>query len=360
VNYQSDFRAYLKAILETPIDIVLFLLDVAGFVAVIHWVVDDWSEGAVVAVFVLVMHIGHYLIFRKQRGVIAKLRDRIAELEGKHPDLDLFFWHDGKATRHRVIDVLPLPQEPNLDELVRVEAEQLEIAFRGSRPEANGSLGEALEKLSALGAGILSKRHKSAEVYKKESDSYLEQYRQYHQYQHLLELWGARFRKTGFSVKNGGRVPAGDIVIIVHFPDEFVFPVLDEIADAEEDYRNPPAPPARPDPYEYPLAGLSNLTHIRDYPGLLAQVDLPGFRSLGSNPNVSGPSIDREDSTKVNYDIQKLNHGFTEELDEVGFLVTEEATERSWELPYSIHASELPEPIEGTLLLDVHMVESEQ
>jgi hypothetical protein len=74
---------------------------------------------------------------------------------------------------------------------------------------------------------------------------------------------------------------------------------------------------------------------------------------LGSR-NVSGPFISPKKSTEVVYEIRSLLHNFTEEdLDMVGFLVTDDGIGKSWDIEYEIHAGNLPEPVRGTLGLIV-------
>lgn len=312
--------------------------------------------------FIVVIHIGHYLIFRKQRGTIAELERRIFESKNKQPQLDLLFLTDGESSRHCVIEVLPLSQQPDFDELVRLEAEKLEEAFEKSLTETpTTTVSEAVERLK----GSLSKRHKSYETYKKECDSYLEQYRRYQRYRGVCLVWTAHFREVNFRIENKGQTPAKDVVVVIHFPNEFLFPSLEEVAEMK-DYEDP-GPPVRPDPYDHPLAEMAWVRAMRD--ASLAQgvaeramrVDVPGLRSLVSSldSNVSGPFIKSSDSTEISYEIEKLNHGFAEELGEIGFLVTDGAIGHVWELEYSIHADELPEPITDTLLLETRLIKSD-
>ena len=58
---------FAKALVETPLTIILLILDLIGLAAVIYWVVDDLSEGFVVFIFLLVIFVRSYLIFRKVR-----------------------------------------------------------------------------------------------------------------------------------------------------------------------------------------------------------------------------------------------------------------------------------------------------
>jgi hypothetical protein len=60
-----------KSLVETPITIILFLLDLVGVFAVIYWVVDDFQEAIVVVAFIIIVYIGQYIVFRRIRLQLA-------------------------------------------------------------------------------------------------------------------------------------------------------------------------------------------------------------------------------------------------------------------------------------------------
>lgn len=61
----DTFTAFAKALVETPLAIILFVLDIAGIIAVIYLVVDDLTEGSIVIAFIAILLISQYLVFRK-------------------------------------------------------------------------------------------------------------------------------------------------------------------------------------------------------------------------------------------------------------------------------------------------------
>lgn len=345
----NDFQAYLKALVETPVSIIFVLLDIAGTIAVIRLVVDDWEDLLVVTAFLLVVHGGHYLIFQKQRAVAAELANRIAELEDRQPRLDLFLLDGEQSSRHLTITVPNLPQQPDLDELVRHEAEELEPDLQEDQTLP------AVKAISDAMRAALMQRPKSAEEYKKECDDYLERYRKYWQDLYNYELIAARLRSLQFNVRNGGRVPAEDVVILIHFPDQLRFGSKEELMELKIYYRKRPEPPARPKPFVSLLDSFAGIG--RSYlPGLLtpSPIDIP---DVGPS-NIRGPFIRHEDSTEVCYEITKLMHGFGLNVDPVEFFVSEDAIGHVWELEFSIHAGNLPNSITGTLLLEIQQLEA--
>jgi len=57
--------AFGKALVETPLSIILLVLDIVGIGAVIYWVVDDLSEAVVIIAFLIILLVSQYLVFRK-------------------------------------------------------------------------------------------------------------------------------------------------------------------------------------------------------------------------------------------------------------------------------------------------------
>ena len=57
--------AFGKALVETPLSIILLVIDIAGIGAVIYWVVDDLSEASVISAFLVILFVSQYLVFRK-------------------------------------------------------------------------------------------------------------------------------------------------------------------------------------------------------------------------------------------------------------------------------------------------------
>jgi len=62
----SIFTNYLKDLFNGTLNIILVILDLTGIVAVFVLVVDDLVEFLIVLAFIIILHIGPYLIYHKQ------------------------------------------------------------------------------------------------------------------------------------------------------------------------------------------------------------------------------------------------------------------------------------------------------
>jgi hypothetical protein len=344
-----------------------WLLATGGVGFLVTLVVEVFFPSGIVLITYLAMLVvaliaGGYSVFadlakesedkeEQYKSAIAELESKLAELEDRQPRLILFFKSDnGEWHQHCTISVQPQPQEPDIDELVQHESEQLDRDFA----EWPGS-GEPPEiGLSALIAQTMLRKHKDPEKYKAECRTYIKQFREYWQYAHMHRLWSARLRSLHFRIENNGRAPAEDVVLLIHFPDGFYFPTEEEYADMLD--LTVLQPPERPKPYESPLEELAKVVHLS--PNSLSSRSFTDYMPDVGLSNVSGPFINRGGSTEIRYEIDNLAHGLPIELKEIDFLVFEEAVNHCWELKYSIHARELPVPTEGILLLEVRLEEN--
>lgn len=349
---------YLKGLLKEWYLVVIAVFDFIGMLIqpFLGFEIPIWVY---LAIFSVVFVYANYSLYRHGRKEVVEikelyekklteLQEKIAELQDRWPRLDLLFHTDQRCTRHQIIHVSDPPQRPDLDDLVRREAEQIKLTSQETEEsDIPASLAEIQDVMRQAFASL--QRRKSPEEYEQECDAYLRRYRQYLVDIYNYELYVARFRSVRLAIQNEGKVPAEDIVLIIHFPDAFCFQSLEE--RLLEHLEERPKPPKRPTPFE-PLfnipAYLSQLS-----PSTLSGLMLPPAADIGPS-NVTGPFIKPEDSTEVSYKVGRLLHNFIETgLDEVQFLVTDEALGHSWELEYSIHAANLPEPAEGSVFLEI-------
>jgi len=345
---KNDLYAYLKALAEGPVNTIFLILDILGVMGVFWFVIDDLTELIALVVFLLVVLGGNYRIFMKQRADNAKLANRIAELEDHQPKLALLFLRDGETSQHLTITLPKLPQQPDLDELVRHEAQELDAAFLGA-----SGVGEQSSVKSILNA---MQYRKNTEQQKEERDRYLERYRKYWQDLYRYERTLARRRNLRFTVTNMGRASAEDVVVFIHFPDQLHLLSGEELVELDWFMEERPKPPARPKPTVSLLDALPSVS-----PNLSLSPRALFVNRPGSEPSdVRGPLISPEDTTEVSYEIAKLVHGLGIDLDPVEFLVSEDAIGHVLELEFSIHASNLSERITGTLLLEIQLDEGGQ
>lgn len=339
---------YVKALLEAPVSIFFFLLDLAGIYAVIRWVVDDQEELLVVLIFIFLVQVGNYLIFRKQQTLIEIYQDKILEFETSIPDLTISSVVEEQIGSNILLKVSELPEEPDYEELVEVESNALKEAFH--TPEhSTGPLSPA--KVAKILQQSLYRSKKDEGTYNQQCQEYLSSFNSYLRRNYLNTVISSRRRSMGFIVENTGKVPAEDIYIFLHFPDEIEFPTDDELFEIELSKKSLD-PPIRPSVYTSWLKGIEALSQtfplsMRDF-----DIKMPDVNSL-SDPNVRGPFIEGKDSTEVSYEIKKLIQGFTIQLDDIEFLLSDDALGKTLEIPVQIHSSSLPQYISTVIKIAI-------
>jgi len=352
---------YLKGLLKKWYFVAIAVFDFIGMLVqpFLNFEVPIW---AYLAIFGLAFVYANYSLYRDGRKEVievkelyqrelAELQERIAELEDHWPRLELLFQSDQGFARHQIINVSNSPQKPDFGELVRSEAEQIKLT--SEKTDDNTPMG-LTGILDTIDRALRPVRKKSTDEYEKECDAYLKRYHQYLVDMYNYELYVARFRSVLFAIQNDGKVPAEDIIVIIHFPDAFYFQSEERLLERPKERPKPPDRPTLFEPLFNIPAYLSPLS-----PSTLGSL-MPPTIDIGPS-NVRGPFIKSGNSTEVSYEVGKLLHDFVEvDLDKLEFFVTEEAIGHSWELKYSIHAANLPEPTEGSLFLEVRLVDDAQ
>ncbi len=67
------FTDYLKELFNSTLNIILLIVDLAGIFTLFVLVVDDQVEFWIVLVFIIIVHLGNFLIYRKQAVKISQL-----------------------------------------------------------------------------------------------------------------------------------------------------------------------------------------------------------------------------------------------------------------------------------------------
>jgi hypothetical protein len=147
----------------------------------------------------------------------------------------------------------------------------------------------------------------------------------------MSEIMSARFRFT-----NGGRVPAHDVTVQLHFPDGFTG--VEELPA----FPDLPAQPRFHRPNSFDLASRMS-AWSPTYP--LGRMNIP---SLGGN--VSGPRYGKG-SVLVEFSIQKLQHGIPEETHEPALLRV--PGPGTFAVAWEVHADNMAEPAKGGLTVAV-------
>jgi hypothetical protein len=169
-------------------------------------------------------------------------------------------------------------------------------------------------------------------------------YAAYDQYVSKLDHFHAFMQRTArlnIVVLNEGTCPAEDIDVFLHFPDGFV--LLTE--------KTLPRSPSRPEPPPKPQTPAEKATAV-----LQRSAYMPSFSgnsnlgiTLPTPTNVSEPRIRRTKSYDVEVSIATLKHGFKEQLDPLYLVFDSGASASSFTIDYAIHASNLPDALNGQL-----------
>jgi hypothetical protein len=109
VDERQIIADFFRALFDTTLAVVLFILDVIGLLAVAVWVIDDLSEALVVGVFLAVILVASYLLFRKSRMQVARYEDsspRIVYFDTQQAQM----YHDspvvsGKTPTYQILQV---------------------------------------------------------------------------------------------------------------------------------------------------------------------------------------------------------------------------------------------------------------
>lgn len=324
---------------------------------------------AFLSLFGLAFIVSNYQLYRHAKDQIRQLQEQrqqelsqiqteINTLKNREPRLDLRFTDTN--TKRAVLRVSKLPELPDIEALVLQEAKNLEQAYYDSVTRDTSS------EESVLGAGSVLKDFlriepmlhgslKSKTEYDEDCKGYLEDYHHFLVARTFHESYLARYRTLEIEVENTGTHPASDIVVVIDFPDGLHFPITPEEQEPLLLGREPPKAPTAPSLYKSNSFGSIGLSSDFFLPRIYN--NLPDL-DLGRS-NVSGPFIKPKNSTEVSYKINQLMHNFIEELEPAGFFVTKTAIEHTLELTYSIHATELVRPVQGSLIVAVEILSEE-
>lgn len=188
-------------------------------------------------------------------------------------------------------------------------------------------------------------------AYEQAVRSYLGEYREYLERQHQLERIVCGTLQLRFLVVNEGHVPAKDCRILLQFPDAV------DVRRRPLTARQRLEPPAAP-VLQSPLDWLREL-NIRPY-----VPDVERLLRIGRIPRLddsSAPRIRRGNNIEVEYGPEDVMHGgsFAWRLLPVYVVLPEESRPTHLDVPFEIHAANLPEPSKGALEINLQYAEIE-
>jgi hypothetical protein len=271
---------------------------------------------------------------------------------GKVPKPDLAIVAEGQLLKEWLveIDLLPLDAEVDVSEDLATERSRLDEIERRLRRPPSGDV-------SAVMAAFIAKpvTEEAIEKFSKEAERYLVEFEKFLRGRYVLGAFWARSKRLIFAFTNErAGVPAEGVRVLIHVPTGSDLKLLEstEVPDSVEPPR-PPTPP-RPqsilDAYRVPSIAQSMIPSMNQSLGKLGTVRPQG--------NVSPPTI-RKGSTVVEFSVSEVLHNLYEDSREDPLVLMFNSA-GSWDVPYEIHARNLPQPVKGTLKLKAQSAETKK
>lgn len=266
----------------------------------------------------------------KEQKELEKLVRRVAELEGRIPDLKLKLISEDGHTDFLNFKLKTIPLLTERERKEKTSARRQELVYSGP----------AIPLATAI---WFKPSQEEIKRYKKEVEKHLLMYEKYlilkWKYNELL----SRSIKIRFGLLNNGNSPSEDIDIFLNFPDGLE-------VKSEETFPDKPIQPEKPNPPRTPLHRLTESIKPLDF-------TWPVLRDTGNfsteSDSSTKPKIKKTNSYEVSYKIDKLKHFMDMELDAVYVIFPNIEEAFSFPIGYSIIAENVPDKIEGKLRIVV-------
>lgn len=255
----------------------------------------------------------------------------------KVPKPDLAIVADGELVQEWIVDIdlLPFDAEVDVSEDVATERARLDAIKKGLRREPSSDVSPVMTAFIARPV-----TEEAIEEFGKQVERYLADVAGFLRDRYLLDAFWARSRRLIFAFTNErAGVPAEGVRVVIRVPTGEDLKLLEptEIPDSVD----PPKPPKPPRPQ-------SILDTFR-VPSLIPSISqsLGKLSTVRPQGNVSPPTI-RKGSTVVEFSVSEVLHNLYEDSRENPLVLVFNSS-GSWEVPYEIHARNLPQPVGGTL-----------
>lgn len=327
---------YVSEFLKQWVNVVFLVIEGAAFAREvlfglpvpreIYWIVA--AIGLLVAGF---------RVYVKQERTIESLARELQEVRERIPDIRLGFMEEGGLVTELEITVPTYPEPPDIESLIKQQEEELAHKPRKHPPKYVSIVDISIPLWS-------QPTETQLEEYAEEVADYLTEYRKYLQSKYAYDIFLCKAYPIKLVIENTGNCPITDVIVLLHVPEQFL--VLDY-----SDLPTEPEPPNKPI-LRTPLDAMR-------MPRLDLGLQLPRPNSwdidaVVGDDGVTGPFIEPDESRKVSYKVPKLMHNIPrKDFDAFYIVVPGERVSRDFDIPYEIHASELPYPSKGQLRLGV-------
>jgi rRNA-processing protein FCF1 len=273
---------------------------------------------------------------------IKELENQVKELQNIRPRLRLSFADGSSKVSLEFQETTELSEENIANSMSAIRNKYPKLVEKKFQDKAV-AVSPILQSLVTVSfeLGLLTPE-KIAE-YNRSLDEFFSEYEQYLKDVRLFCEWERRTATLKILLINEGTCPADDIDIFMHFPDGF------KLFD-EGDYLKPPKEPKAPLKPRSALDQLTSPVFLGGMDSIYRNTSLDLLARLPVGPsNVGSPKIKRTNSYDVTVKVKKAKHGLKEELDAMYLTFDSLSTMQNFRIDYSIHASNLPKHIEGSL-----------
>lgn len=280
---------------------------------------------------------------------VRELQRENAELRRRIPDIKLTF-KAGKRHKEFLLDLSTQPTaeefSQKLDRLKKNLPLMPSRAIASPKPD-DGTADDPQHQLARTFAQIAAAtsfdtiRQEDIEEYNREIHKFYERYADFLTAEVAFANLQRRTLRLNIYLTNEGTVPAEDIDVVLHFPDGF------ELFD-EDDL---PVPPNKPLPPQKPRTSMQKV-YDQVNSVISSDIVIPsiyGSHLPASARNVSAPYIQKTNSYVVDIHVDRAKHHMPEPFDTLFVVFASHEEAKSFEIKYSLHAANVPVPVEGKL-----------
>lgn len=276
---------------------------------------------------------------------IKELEAQVRELENARPKLRLAFPGASSNLALRFQRAETLSDADVAARMVELRNEHQKMSASAKMPPPSDGTPVSLYTLFGGASQLAVVDPESIKQYNDGLDGFFTNHEKYLRKLAQFYAWESQTAAINLILLNEGSKPADDVDIFMHFPDGF------ELFEEDEYDKEPeaPKPPRKPKSIleqatvGFPVTALGLADRYAYLPDL-GQIRMP----VGPS-NVSGPKIKRTNSYDVNVHVERAKHGIEVALDVMYITFDPAVGPQSFAIEYTIHASNLPTRVNGTL-----------
>lgn len=270
---------------------------------------------------------------------LREVREQKRELEAGAPDPTIIVLNGPEAT---MIDATIKPPEPVPDAEIEDQIGDLEDRFHDL---AGGRARTDQSSMDALALGGLIPDHE-LERFRREFDEYVQAYKKFLRSTHDYEQFLKRSTQVDLGVHNSGTVPAEDLDIEIHIPDDVEVWTEEEI----------PPTPTEPEPPEKPRTIQESLRHTFTFPGrdLASIVTGPSRTVIQSDPSISGWDIRDSESVEIAAWLSQVKQATMKELPTFRLVFPPGLELTSFSIDTSLRVANVPGEVSGEIHVRVN------